>query len=146
MPPNAPAPDDERSALEAVKDWAAATAAAAAARAAGLALLATSGPDPERNALACVLVAVAWPVLRRCACALWRVVPSRRPRRYAAPGTAAGANATRYYLALLREHLLSNPSELGRLAAHPHTAPRRDLEIERFLETGHSLHSYRRSW
>ena len=62
-------------------------------------------------------------------------------RRFCSPG--ASTNATRYYLELLRQYLVRNRAELGKLAPHPATSHQRDIEIERFVASGQSLHSYR---
>ena len=58
-------------------------------------------------------------------------------------GSHTHANATRYYLELLRQYLVRNRAELGKLAPHPATSHQRDAEIERFVASGQSLHSYR---
>ncbi len=86
--------------------------------------------------------AFGWPVLAWLASIVQRFQERRRTkRRFCSPG--ASTNATRYYLELLRQYLVRNRAELGKLAPHPATSAQRDAEIERFVASGQSLHSYR---
>ena len=125
-----------------VLDGLACAATAAAARLAGLALVATCSDDPRRNSQFLVAVAFGWPMLSWLASMVegWRE-HRRTKRRFCSPG--ASTNATRYYLELLRQYLVRNRAELGKLAPHRATSHQRDIEIERFVASGQSLHSYR---
>ena len=125
-----------------ILDGLACTATAAAARLAGLALVATCSDDPRRNSQLLVAVVFGWPVFSWLASIVQRLQEHRRTkRRFCSPG--ASTNATRYYLELLRQYLVRNRAELGKLAPHPATSAQRDAEIERFVASGQSLHSYR---
>ena len=125
-----------------ILDGLACTATAAAARLAGLALVATCSDDPRRNSQLLVAVVFGWPLLAWLASIVQRLQEHRRTkRRFCSPG--ASTNATRYYLELLRQYLVRNRAELGKLAPHPATSAQRDAEIERFVASGQSLHSYR---
>ena len=93
-------------------------------------------------ALLLIAVVFGWPVLSWLASIVGRWREHRRSkRRFCSPG--ASTNATRYYLELLRQYLVRNRAELGKLAPHPATSHQRDIEIERFVASGQSLHSYR---
>ena len=125
-----------------ILDGLACAATAAAARLAGLALVATCSDDPRRNSQLLVAVVFGWPLLSWISSIVARWREHRRSkRRFCSPG--ASTNATRYYLELLRQYLVSNRAELGKLAPHPATSHQRDAEIERFVASGQSLHSYR---
>ncbi|CAH0368142.1 unnamed protein product [Pelagomonas calceolata] len=133
-------PTDDR--VGNVLDGLACAATAAAARLAGLALVATCSDDPRRNSQLLVAVVFGWPLLAWLASIVQRLQEHRRTkRRFCSPG--ASTNATRYYLELLRQYLVRNRAELGKLAPHPATSHQRDAEIERFVASGQSLHSYR---
>ena len=125
-----------------ILDGLACAATAAAARLAGLALVATCSDDPRRNSQLLVAVVFGWPLLSWISSIVARWREHRRSkRRFCSPG--ASTNATRYYLELLRQYLVRNRAELGKLAPHPATSAQRDAEIERFVASGQSLHSYR---
>ena len=121
-----------------VLDGLACAATAAAARLAGLALVATCSDDPRRNSQLLVAVVFGWPLLSWISSIVARWREHRRSkRRFCSPG--ASTNATRYYLELLRQYLVRNRAELGKLAPHPATSHQRDAEIERFVASGQSL-------
>ena len=133
-------PTDDR--VGNVLDGLACAATAAAARLAGLALVATCSDDPRRNSQLLIGIIFGWPLLAWLASIVQRLQEHRRTkRRFCSPG--ASTNATRYYLELLRQYLVRNRAELGKLAPHPATSHQRDAEIERFVASGQSLHSYR---
>lgn len=120
-----------------------------ASRAVALLLLVTASPDFTFG-LVTAVVALTLPSLLRVSVGLvddpvYYGAPSRPVAHSAADARAIRRDLvhyTRASLGELREHLLTpaGARDLGRLAAHPHSAAARDAEIRRFLKTGGVLH------